>query len=189
MKRIFSAFVGKLKCAKRASAVLVLCATAAIALPAQVLTTLVNFNGANGSGPYFGSLVQGIDGNFYGETAAGGAYNSGTIFRFDAIGTLTTLLSFTQTDGWDPDGGLVQATNGNFYGTALGNYGTIFEITPSGVVTTLHAFNGKDGPTLGRIGSSHRREVLRNNRVGRVPEPWNDFQYYAARRICLSAQL
>jgi uncharacterized repeat protein (TIGR03803 family) len=143
MKRIVNQFLGK--CGKRASPVLVLCAATAIALPAQVFTTLVNFNGANGSGPYFGSLVQGIDGNFYGETVGGGANNFGTVFRFDAKGTLTTLHNFDETDGWDPVGGLVQATNGNFYGATDGAYGTIFEITPSGALTTLHSFLGMDG--------------------------------------------
>ena len=69
--------------------------------------------------------------------------------------TLTTLYSFCAqtncTDGALPYGGLVLATNGNFYGTtrrggtgsACGSYGcgTVFEITPGGTLTTLHSFD------------------------------------------------
>ncbi len=51
--------------------------------------------------------------------------------------------------GPTPQAGLVQATDGNFYGTTSGsgvsNTGTVFEITPSGKLTTLHTFDGADG--------------------------------------------
>jgi uncharacterized repeat protein (TIGR03803 family) len=46
---------------------------------------------------------------------------------------------------------LIQATDGNFYGTTSGgganNDGTVFKITPSGALTTLHSFEGTDGVT------------------------------------------
>ncbi len=65
--------------------------------------------------------------------------------------TYTTLYSFDGTDGANPQAGLVQATNGDFYGTTAGgganNYGTVFKITPSGTLTTLHSFDQKDGQT------------------------------------------
>jgi uncharacterized repeat protein (TIGR03803 family) len=131
--------------------VLLFWAATAIALPAQTFTTLVNFDGTNGVGPYFESLVQGIDGNLYGTTAYGGANGDGTVFKVSETGTLTTLHSFAgyPTDGQTPYGGLVQATNGNFYGTTTAGgtsgFGTVFEITPAGVVTTLHSFDYSDG--------------------------------------------
>jgi uncharacterized repeat protein (TIGR03803 family) len=70
--------------------------------------------------------------------------------------TFTTLHSFDGTDGSNPNAGLVQGTDGNFYGTTghggsdescnAGNgCGTIFEITPSGTLTTLQSFNGTNG--------------------------------------------
>jgi uncharacterized repeat protein (TIGR03803 family) len=68
--------------------------------------------------------------------------------------TFTTLFSFDYTDGSDPVGELVQAANGNLYGTTLfggpnecegGGCGTIFNVTTSGTLTTLHSFNGTDG--------------------------------------------
>lgn len=54
----------------RACAALVLSAAMAIAVSAQV-TTLHRFDGTDGSTPY-GAFVQGIDGNLYGTTEAGG---------------------------------------------------------------------------------------------------------------------
>ena len=67
-------------------------------------------------------LVQATDGNFYGTTLVGGTNFDGTVFKITPSGTLTTLYSFCSqsgcTDGGVPQAGLVQATNGNFYGTA-----------------------------------------------------------------------
>jgi uncharacterized repeat protein (TIGR03803 family) len=126
----------------------VFCLMGAIASPAQTFEDLVNFNGANGEYPYYGSLVQGPDGNFYGTTLEGGAYAGGTVFKVTAEGTLTTLYSFCTekdcADGKFPKAGLVLATNGNFYGTTSGGgtylNGTIFKITVGGTLTTLYSF-------------------------------------------------
>ena len=95
------------------------------------------------------ALVQATDGNFYGSTYEGGANNGGTIFRITPAGALTTLYSFCSQpqcrDGETPFGGLLQGTDGNFYGTTDGggqnNGGTVFKITPSGTLTTLYSFN------------------------------------------------
>src|SRR5579862_3175209 len=64
---------------------------------AQTFTNLADFNFSDGADPRAG-LVQGVDGNFYGETYSGGANtyqycdsNCGTIFRITDSGTLTTL--------------------------------------------------------------------------------------------------
>jgi uncharacterized repeat protein (TIGR03803 family) len=128
-----------------------------LALPAQTLITVANFNGANGTGPAHMSLVQGVDGNFYGTTNSGGAgENGGTIFEITPTGTLTTLYNFcTQTgcpDGANPSG-LVQATDGTFYGAtaqaSAGQNGTIFKITPGGALTTLYSFCSQPGCTDG----------------------------------------
>ncbi len=122
------------------------------------LTTLHDFDFTDGSHP--NGVVQATDGNFYGTTWTGGASSAcgsdgcGTVFKITAGGTLTTLHSFNAKDGSGPLSWLVQASNGNLYGTtrtppggeggAYG-YGTVFEITPSGTLTTLHSFDGKDG--------------------------------------------
>ena len=122
--------------------VVLFCAAAAIAAPAQssYFTTLVNFDGTNG-GNCEAPLIQATDGNFYGTTATGGDRGPGTVFRMTTSGTLTTLHSFDYGDGAYPRGGLLQAGDGNFYGTTFswgnGGAGTVFRITPSGSLTTL----------------------------------------------------
>jgi uncharacterized repeat protein (TIGR03803 family) len=108
-------------------------------LPAQTLTVVVNFSGANGAGPA-GGLIQATDGNYYGVTGGGGP-GSGTIFRLSPDGTLTTIYTFSKTDGTFPGAGLIQGTDGSFYGTTTEGgsgggaygYGTVFKITPEGV--------------------------------------------------------
>ena len=87
----------------------------------------------DGAKPVAG-LVQASDGNFYGTTEHGGILLSlGTVFRITLGGTLTTLHSFATTEGVYPAAGLVQAADGNFYGTtpgggATGGGGTIFSL-------------------------------------------------------------
>jgi uncharacterized repeat protein (TIGR03803 family) len=98
----------------------------------------------DGAGPG-GGLVLATDGNLYGVTAGGGANNFGTVFKITSASKLTTLHSFDNTDGWVARGtGLIQASNGNFYGTTLGGGvngdGTVFEITASGTFTSLYSF-------------------------------------------------
>jgi uncharacterized protein (TIGR03437 family) len=122
----------------------------AIAAPAQTFTTLVNFNGTNGETPQYMALIQGTDGNFYGTTAGGGANGEGTVFKMIPAGALTTLYSFEEFPvnyGGSPYGGLIQAADGDFYGTTFGTLlqGTVFKITPGGTLTTLLPFNYTDG--------------------------------------------
>lgn len=140
--------------------VFALCMATAMAARAQTVTTLATFTYANGADPANQSLVQGLDGNLYGTTLYGGAYDTcatygcGTVFKISPNGTLTTLHSFDGTDGFEVYGGLVQTTDGNFYGTASaggtspncgGGCGTVFKITPGGTFTTLYSFAGSDG--------------------------------------------
>jgi uncharacterized repeat protein (TIGR03803 family) len=127
------------------------------------LTNLYSFSGNDGAGP--NGLVQGSDGNFYGTTEIGGntnlnnGFGNGTVFTVTTNGTLTSLYSFGGTnDGATPDAGLVQGSDGNFYGTTEtgGNtnlnsgfgYGTVFTVTTNGTLTSLYSFNGtNDGAT------------------------------------------
>ena len=117
-----------------------------ITVSAQTLTTLHSFNGGDGRSPE-AALVQGSDGNFYGTTVLGGAHLKGTVFKIDATGSLTTLHSFSGSpgDGAVPFAGLVQGSDGNFYGTTASGgaffQGTVFRMTPSGAITVLHSFN------------------------------------------------
>jgi uncharacterized repeat protein (TIGR03803 family) len=116
-----------------------------------VLTTVYSFALTDGANPT-GSLVQGADGDLYGTTEFGGngtcvnlyTPGCGTIFKINSKFGFTSLYSFTGADGWNPHGGLVQGTDGNFYGTTAqgGAYsgGTVFKITPGGELTTLYNF-------------------------------------------------
>jgi uncharacterized repeat protein (TIGR03803 family) len=134
------------------------CAATAIAVPAQVVTTLTGL-------PYFAQpsapLIQGTDGNLYGITGLinDGCFGSGTcgqFFQMTPQGVLTTLYTFcSQTgcvDGSQPSA-LLQAADGTFYGTTASggayNGGTVFRISASGVLSTLYSFcsirNCKDG--------------------------------------------
>jgi len=121
-------------------------------------TTLHSFDGADGRYPYAG-LIQATDGNLYGTTAQLGEANgngSGTVFRITPRGILTTLHTFNggANDGNGPLSGLVQATDGNLYGTAtqggicfynVVGCGVVFRITLGGTLTTLYSFCSQIG--------------------------------------------
>jgi uncharacterized repeat protein (TIGR03803 family) len=127
------------------------CGTIFQITPSGTLTTLHVFDGSDGALPgYGGTLIEGTDGNLYGTSTDGGTSpNGGTIFKITPAGKFTTLYYFCSqpncSDGANPVESLVQASDGNFYGTTVdgGNsmaYGTIFKITPQGVLTTLYKF-------------------------------------------------
>lgn len=110
------------------------------------LTTLYSFTGkADGGWPYAG-LVRGADGNFYGVAFDGGySFGYGVVFRITPGGSYTVLCQFHSSDGGNPYGGLVQGSDGNFYGTtytgSTHRYGGVFQVTPEGNLTTLYAFD------------------------------------------------
>jgi uncharacterized repeat protein (TIGR03803 family) len=119
---------------------------------AQTLTNLHSFVGSphDGSFPQAG-LVQGRDGNFYGTTGGGGTSTNcsggcGTVYKISSSGSLTNLYSFgsSPSDGENPAAGLVQGSDGNFYGTTYdggtSNVGTVFRISTNGSYTNLYSF-------------------------------------------------
>ena len=128
----------------------VFCAAAAVASPAQTLTTIANVGGL----PYLGPLIQGRNGNFFGTTSSAGRYGYGGIFEVSPSGTLTVVYSFCEEkfecpDGQTPYWGVIQAADGNIYGTTnfggANDGGTLFEITP-GKLTTLYSFPNQGNP-------------------------------------------
>jgi uncharacterized repeat protein (TIGR03803 family) len=113
------------------------------------LTVLYNFDVAHGQSPD-GPLVQGSDGNFYGTTIYGGNNGNGVIFRITPSGTVTVLHNMNAaTDGASNYAGLVQASDGSFYGATVNggtdNAGTFFKITRTGSYSVLHTFDGATG--------------------------------------------
>jgi uncharacterized repeat protein (TIGR03803 family) len=128
-------------------------------------------NCADGSYPSTG-LIWGADGNIYGATGGGGAYSLGAVFKITPAGAYTVLHSFCGdanvpgcTDGSEPIGPLMQASDGNFYGMTHGgganNWGSVFKITPTGVETTIFSFQADNNtntssldPTAGLVQGS-----------------------------------
>jgi uncharacterized repeat protein (TIGR03803 family) len=123
--------------------------------------SMFSLDGKNGAGPYGYSLIQATNGDLYGTAQAGGNKSSlcngptcGTLFRISLAGDFQALYDFCSeancADGSNPFTGLVQATNGEIYGTTNwagappvgepGNVGTVFEVGLSGGLTTLHSF-------------------------------------------------
>src|SRR5271170_5705346 len=108
-----------------------------------------NFSGCCGTGdgenPAAG-LTLASDGNFYGTTEYGGASGFGTVFRMNLAGTVTILQSFAQYDpnGAQPEGALIEASDGNLYGTCYSGgangWGTVFRMSTSGAFTKLYDF-------------------------------------------------
>jgi uncharacterized protein (TIGR03437 family) len=108
-----------------------------------------------------GGVIQGSDGNFYGTTVSGGTGldSDGTIFKVSQGGMETIVCNFPDVGdhSFDPAGGLVQGSDGNFYGTTesvpLGyDQGTVFKCTPGGQLTAI--LIGEFGPA-GRLISAN----------------------------------
>lgn len=112
------------------------------------LTVLHRFtNGHEGRFPT-SALLQASDGNFYGTTKSTSfdIGDTGAAYRLTPAGEYTLLRVFdAEADGAQPDGALIQAANGDFYGTTTTagprGGGTVFRLKADGQLTLLHAFS------------------------------------------------
>ena len=147
--------------------------------PQGEATPLYTFRGT-ADGYYPSTPMQAVDTNFYGVCYLGGnatvsfcngsVVGYGTVFQLTPQGVLTNLHLFAgPPEGSCPVGGVIQGTDGSFYGVteaggsnncsaspleqffdifgsccdpAYGGYGTVFKLTPQGTLTTLHTFSG-----------------------------------------------
>lgn len=113
------------------------------------LTTLHRFQLTDGANPA-APLLQGSNGIFYGSTQDGGEFGficnfgCGTLFEITSTGTFTVLDRFLYTLGFAPYAGMIQATDGNLYGTtvAADGYGSIYDLSPAGNVNVDYLFSG-----------------------------------------------
>ncbi|HXI71145.1 MAG TPA: choice-of-anchor tandem repeat GloVer-containing protein [Verrucomicrobiae bacterium] len=115
------------------------------------ITNLFAFPSKTNAYPKAG-LMQASNGIFYGTTFIGGTNGgNGTVFQITSNGAFRTILSFNNTNGAFPLCGLIQASDGNIYGTTSGGltnvsfYGTVFKLTTNGILTTLVSFDGTNG--------------------------------------------
>ncbi len=144
--------------------------------PRGVFTTLYSFCSqtacADGAGPMAG-LILGTDGDLYGTTYNGGADGPGglgAIFKITPGGAMTTLFEFNgfnNPNGGNPAASLVQANDGNFYGSTVGgglySEGTIFRMSPTGNLTTVYNFCVPGFPgTLCTDGANPRAALIQD---------------------------
>ncbi|MGZ8927332.1 MAG: choice-of-anchor tandem repeat GloVer-containing protein [Methylobacter sp.] len=134
-------------------------------------SVLHEFDGANGGANPTGGLVQGSDSNFYGTTGFGGSYGAGIIFNIDFSGNFNILHEFDGTEGGiEAYGRLIQAGEGNFYGTASSGgsegKGILFKLDSLGNFTLIHSFNGTDGASPSKLIQAHGGSLYGITRSG-----------------------
>lgn len=110
---------------------------------------LIQSMGKIGGTPY-AKLIQDLEGNLYGTTYYGGSTGAGTVFKLTAGGEFSVLHEFDGgSEGAKPYAGLVQASDGNFYGTTSEGgskgAGIAFKLDKSGNFDVLHEFDGSSG--------------------------------------------
>jgi len=139
---------------KMVGIVAVFCVTCVVVSHAQTLTTLIDFNGTNGSFP-FPILIQGTDGNLFGTDSDG----SNELFEITPEGKFVGIHEFCSlpgcADGTSPTPGILQSADHNIYGTTYGGgsgggngcaspstlgCGVVFKLTPGGAFTILYNF-------------------------------------------------
>lgn len=118
---------------------------------------------ADGAAPVAG-LTNGNDGRLYGATTIGGTAGQGTVFAFDPVGLVFSVLhEFDGTGGSRPTGELLLASDGKLYGTTANggsnsagtatSFGTIFSVGRDGTgFASLRSFEGTNGSSpTGRL--------------------------------------
>jgi uncharacterized repeat protein (TIGR03803 family) len=119
--------------------------------PDGTITVLRSIENSRDGVSSYARLIQASDGHLYGTTYAGGDENVGVVFRMTLAGEYTVLRSFGQNkqDAILPYAGLVQAPDGNLYGTTLrggtNDKGAVFRIGLAGDFAILHQFDGGNG--------------------------------------------
>jgi len=122
------------------------------------VTVLHSFNGTTDGGYPANPVTQGSDGNLYGtanDCLHGSCGTNWTAFKCTKSGSFTVLHTFNgSSDGKLPDGGMLQLTNGTFYGVSeqggSSGDGTLWTIN-TGIkpFVLLSSTSGKVGSKVG----------------------------------------
>lgn len=101
-------------------------------------TVLHSFRGTDGMGPV-GDLVQDEAGFLYGVAGGGSVSTNGVVFKIHVDGSGFAVIKDFAADGsegWEPGGGLMRASNGLLYGTTYGggafDSGTVYTVNTDG---------------------------------------------------------
>lgn len=116
--------------------------------PDGTITNIYAFTGFNDGGYIYARLAQGHDGYLYGAAFSGGALGFGTLFKVSTNGLFVPLYTFSYFDSGSPYGGMIEGSDGGFYGTTYGAYagfGSVFRVAPDGAFTNLVLFNETNG--------------------------------------------
>ena len=134
------------------------------------VTLIHAFTGGTSDGAIpFAGLVLGSDGNLYGTTTNGGLNKNGTVFKVALssgvaswAGVVYSFGASNSGDGAGPFGGLIQGSDGVFYGTTFqggaNNLGTVYRITLIGGVvaeTPIYSFG-----TLANVDGAYPQSSL-----------------------------
>lgn len=129
---------------------------------AGVERVIYSFTGGHDAVNPAAAVTLDTEGNIYGTTSFGGAYNSGAIYELSPSGsrwTETVLYSFQgRKDGQNPVGGLILDKAGNLYGGTfdggIKGGGTVYELSPSSggwILTVLCSFSGGYGGPYNKL--------------------------------------
>lgn len=121
-----------------------------------------------------GELLQAADGKLYGYADAGGANNMGVIFSYDLTDSIyTKLVNFSgEENGSNPGGSLVQAADGQLWGTTFSggvkNKGVLFSFDTATSTLTKHIdFSVGDGEKpIGKLLSSNNGKLYGTTNAG-----------------------
>jgi uncharacterized repeat protein (TIGR03803 family) len=127
------------------------------------VTDMYDFGSGGGSAPWPASRLLVVGSLLYGTTYQGGTFNNGTIYKFDpSNGNVTTLYSFTGSEGRLPKSGLASSGSylyGNCSSGGTSSRGTVFEFDPVGLTITKFAtppantFSSNPDTTMVAVGS------------------------------------
>jgi len=144
--------------------------------PATYMTQVLHTGGGSGCGgvPPLEALIADAAGDLYGITCVGGTHTNvgGTVFKLSHVSgsyVFNTLYSFgaSSTDGQNPEGGLLEDSAGNLYGTTSGGgtdgRGTVFMLKVPGPYVTLAPSNVEFGGVMVGTPSAAQRVTVTNS--------------------------